>query len=253
MACGCGCKSKVGESSLMSGLLGALMGELAAGSRVRVGFPFQISHAISSDEIDRLEPQIVSYIQGPLYNYLNDGVTFSDVNVAVNPPGYFSDGYITVSATTRTGLPTANAFGDMVEYGIAQYLPSIYTTRRDETLIDYVAPGNVGKPGVDQAGPPKVCDWSTMDFRDWFDCQFGLGKFDQLTPDQKTAAQDQARRNNTGPGAPGDCQWSSMQFGDWVACTLGIKGAVGGITAGVTGALIGVGVLVLGGVVLLKR
>jgi len=150
-------------------------------------------------------------------------------------------------------LPTANAFGDMVEYGIAQYLPSIYTTRRDETLIDYVAPGNVGKPGVDQAGPPKVCDWSTMDFRDWFDCQFGLGKFDQLTPDQKTAAQDQARRNNTGPGAPGDCQWSSMQFGDWVACTLGIKGAVGGITAGVTGALIGVGVLVLGGVVLLKR
>ena len=80
MACGCGCKSKVGASDgLMSGLLGALMGELAAGSRVRVGFPFQISHAISSDEIDALEPQIVSYIQGPLYNYLDDGVTFSDV------------------------------------------------------------------------------------------------------------------------------------------------------------------------------
>lgn len=234
---GCGCDSKR--------TMGALMGALSAGSKVRVGFEFDYSLAYDPDEI---ENQIVSYIQGPLYNYLADDVTLTAVNIAVQPPGIFSSGYITVSATTKTQLPSANVFGDMVQYGISQYLPRIVWNRRDETLIDYVAPGNVGKPGVEQAGPPKVCDWNTMDFRDWFDCQFGLGKFDQLTPQQKTEAQQRAAAT----GKPGECKWSDMDFGDWVACTLGIKGAVGGITAGVTGALIGVGVIALAAVFVLK-
>jgi hypothetical protein len=55
------------------------------------------------------------------------------------------------------------------------------------------------------------------------------------------------------PLAPGQCSWSQQSFGDWVACQLGITGAVGGITAGATGALVGVGVLTLLAVVLLKR
>lgn len=243
MACGCGCKSDDRR-------LGALMGELTAGSRVRVGFEFDYSLAYDPDEISN---QIASYIQTALYNFLADDVTFTGVDVAVKAPGMIASGYITVQATTRVQLPSANAFGDMVQYAIEQYLPRIQWSRRDETLIDYVAPGNVNRPGVEQAGPPKTCQWSTMDFRDWFDCTFGLGKFDQLTPDQKSAAQDEARRQGVGPGVTGDCKWSAMQFGDWVACTLGIKGAVGGITAGVTGALIGVGVLVVGFAVLLKR
>lgn len=241
-----GCDCGGGDSSK---LMRGLMGVLSSGSVVRVGFEFDYSLAYDPDEISS---QIVSYVQGALYNYLADDVTFSNVNVAVQPPGYFASGYITVSATSRVQLPSANSFGDMVEYGLRQYLPRITVNRRDETLIDYVGPGNVGKTGVEQAGAPKVCDWNTMDFRDWFDCQFGLGKFDQLTPAQKAEAQQRAQQSNL-PAAPGECVWSSMAFGEWVACQLGIKSAIGGVAAGATGAIIGVGLLAVVAVVALKR
>lgn len=245
---GCGC-SDCGGGSLLGALMGRLMGVLAAGSRVRVGFPFQISHAISSDEIDALEPQIVSYIQQGLYSYLVDGVTFASARISVNPPGYFSDGYITVEATTAADLPTANVFGDMVQYGINTYLPKIYTTRRDETLIDYAAPGRVNQQGVEQAGPPRVCSWDTMDLQDYVNCNLGIGKWgssDGAPPPGSTGSPNV-------PTAPGECQWSSMSFGDYVACQLGIKSAIGGVAAGATGALIGVGLVAVVGLVLLKK
>jgi hypothetical protein len=44
-----------------------------------------------------------------------------------------------------------------------------------------------------------------------------------------------------------------MSFGDYIACQLGIKGTVGGITAGATGAILGVTVLAAIGLVVLKR
>lgn len=253
MSCGCGCKSEAPASSLIgeigSRFMGRLMGTLTAGSRVRVGFPFQISLAYPREEIDALEPQIVSYIQQGLYSYLVDGVAFSSAKISVNPPGYFSDGYITVEATTASDLPTANVFGDMVEYGIRQYLPKIYTTRRDETLIDYAAPGRVGQQGVEVAGPPRVCDWNTMDFQDWVNCNLGIGAWGS----QGGAPSPGSTGSPNVPTAPGDCVWSSMPFGEWVACELGIKSVIGGVTAGATGALIGVGLLALGAVILLKR
>lgn len=243
---GCGCHS-CGQS-LLSGLMGRLLGGvLTAGSRVRVGFPFQISHAIPSDEISALEPQIASYIQQGLYSYLVDGVTFASANIIVNPPGYFSDGYITVEATTATDLPTANVFGDMVQYGITQYLPKIYTTRRDETLIDYAAPGRPDQQGVEQAGPPRVCSWDTMDLQDYVNCNLGIGKWGSQAPPPGSTP------SPLPPAAPGECNWSQMSFGDYVACQLGIKSAIGGVAAGATGALVGISLLAIVGIVVLKK
>lgn len=220
--CGCGKSGLAGPRKrrpYVSGL-GALispgggLGALYSGSRIRVGFAFNYSMAYDPDEI---EPTLTSYIQNALYTFLADGVTFKDVDVQVSPPGWFSDGYITVSATTNTELPSADSFGDMVDYGLKQYLPRITINRRDETLIDYVAPGNVGKPGAQQPGPPKVCSWDTMDFRDYIDCQLGLGKFGQPSGPATPGA-----GSNKLPAAPGQCQWSTMSTTDWLACQLGV-------------------------------
>jgi len=243
MACCDDCENGMGNCG--SGL-GELMGDLAAGSRVRVGFEFDYSGAYNPDEI---EGQLTSYIQNALYNYLADGVTFSDVRVSVSPPGYFSSGYITVEATTRTPLPTPNSFGDMVAYGIAQYLPRIVATRRDETLVDSYGQAQTQAPGLPPAGVPQVCSWDTMDFRDYLDCQLGIGKFANRSGTQAP----QVNTNPQAPSAPGACNWSQMSFGDYVACQLGIKSAVGGIAAGATGALVGVAAITILAVVLLKR
>ena len=221
------------------------MGDLAAGSRLRVGFEFDYSGAYNPDEI---ESQIVSYIQGALYNYLADGVTFSDVRVSVSPPGYFSSGYITVEATTRTPLPTPNSFGDMVAYGITQYLPRIVATRRDETLVDSYGTTQTQAPGLPPAGVPQVCSWDTMDFRDYWDCQFSIGKFAK-----RPGTQTPTVNTNQPPPPPGTCVWSQMSVGDYIACQLGIKSAVQGVAAGAVGGLVGVAALVILGVALLKR
>jgi len=240
MSCCNDCES--GHGNCGSGL-GSLMGSLAAGSRVRTGFEFDYNLAYNPDEI---ESQIVSYIQGPLYNYLDDDVTFGDVRISVQAPSSFSSGYITAEATTRTPLPTPNAFGDMVAYGIAQYLPRIVATRRDETLVDYYGQGQ--PPGQPAPSVPSVCDWNTMDFRDWTDCQLGIGKFSK-----QQAPGSQVNTNPQLPPAPGECSWSQQTFGDYVACQLGIKSAIGGVAAGATGALVGVAVITIAAIVLLKK
>lgn len=220
--------------------LGSLMGNLAAGSRLRVGFEFDYNLAYNPDEI---EPQITSYIQDALYNYLADGVTFSDVRVTVQPRGWISSGYITVEATTRTPLPSPNSFGDMVAYGIAQYLNRIVVTRRDETLVDSYGSGQPA--GSPPAGVPQVCDASVMDAWEWAQCTLGLGQW----------SKPPAGQVNTNPQPPqaGQCVWSQMSFGDYVACQLGIKSAVQGAAAGATGAIIGVAAIGLVAILLLKR
>ncbi len=239
--CGCGKSGLAGprkRRAYASGL-GALispgggLGALYSGSRVRVGFAFNYNMAYPPSEI---ETTLVSYIQNAMYSYLADGVTFKDVDIQVSAPGWLSDGYITFSATTNTELPTADVFGDMAEYGLKQYLPRIVINRRDETLIDYVSPGNVGKPGAQQPGPPKVCSWATMDLRDYVDCQLGLGKFGQ--PSGTTTP----GTGNKLPAAPGQCQWSSMSTTDWLACQLGVTPTSALVVGGV-GALILIAVL----------
>lgn len=57
----------------------------------------------------------------------------------------------------------------------------------------------------------------------------------------------------TPPSGKQECKWSEMEFGDYVACVLGIKGAVSGMTAGATGAILGVAVLAAVAVVAMKR
>jgi hypothetical protein len=242
MSCCNDCASGMGNCG--SGLHG-LMGELAAGSRVRTGFEFNYNLGYDPAEI---ESQIVSYVQEGLYSYLADDVTFSDVNIAVQAPTFFSQGYITVSATSRTPLPSANVFGDMVAYGIGQYLSRLVVTRRDETLVDFYGQGQ--PQGAPSPGVPSICDWDTMDLRDWMDCQLGIGKFSK-TPQQQQ--QQQQNQLPPAPPPPGQCVWSQMTFGDYIACQLGIKGAVQGAAAGATGAIIGVFAIGIAAVILLKR
>jgi hypothetical protein len=221
-----------------------LMGALYPSSRVRVGFVFNWSPTLGYDPSDR-EAQLVSEIQAVMINYLNDDVVLSNVRVTVNPvPGYFSSGYITVEATTDTELPSANSVADMIEYGLRTYLLTIQIIRRDEALIDYVAPAARNQPGVQQAGPPTVCDWNTMDFRDYIDCQLGIGKFSKSqTP--TTTVQGQPRTPQP-PLAPGECDFSRQSFGDWLSCSLGLKSVTGGAAAGAS-----LGLVLVGGVVLL--
>jgi len=132
---------------------------LNPGSRVRIGFEFDWSPDLGYDPSTN-EAQLVSIIRANLLNFLDDGVTFSNVSVVVDPlPGWVSSGYITVEATTNTQLPNAEAFGDMVQYAIEQYLLIIKWTRRDSARIDYAAPAPTPKvrprpdaPAPDQTG-----------------------------------------------------------------------------------------------------
>jgi len=116
-------------------------------SRLRVGFAFNwgdLGYDPSTNEAD-----LVNIIRANQLNFLNDGVTFGDVRVTVNPlPSFYANGYITIEATTRTPLPEANVFGDMAAYGFSQYLPIVQVTRRDRTLVDYAAPAPTSSPQV---------------------------------------------------------------------------------------------------------
>jgi hypothetical protein len=126
---------------------------LTPGSRIRVGFVFDWSPDLGYDPSTN-EAQLVSIIRANLLNFLDDGVTFSNVSVVVDPlPGWFSSGYITVEATTNTQLPNAETFGDMAAYAIAQYLLIINITRRDATRIDYAAPAPTPRPSTPTPSP----------------------------------------------------------------------------------------------------
>ncbi len=113
---------------------------LNPGSRVRTGSAFNWSDLGYDPVASGNEAELVDITRANLLNFLYDGVTFSDVRVTVEPPGWFADGYITVEATTKTQLPNAETFGDMIAYALAQYLPIVQVMRRDATRIDYAAP-----------------------------------------------------------------------------------------------------------------
>lgn len=243
MSCCEGCQSGLsgccgsGLSGLygLDNLMGNLMGELTVGSRVRVGLEFEFSHAYDPDETEAMGP-------GPIQNlfYSHFGSSFKDVRVSVQMPTFWSDGYVTVEATNMTPLPDAATFGQMVENTFRQYLPRYLWEKTHETLVDYAPPTQGAQP----ARPPQVCDFSQLDFRDYIDCQLGLGRW---------AKQPGQQQNQRPPAQSGECDWDTLSFGDWVACNLGIKSAIGGVAAGATGALVGVGVITVLAVVLLKR
>jgi hypothetical protein len=70
---------------------------------------------------------------------------------------------------------------------------------------------------------------------------------------QQPNYQDYAGQQNQNQGQKPKCEWSKMSFGNYMACQLGITDAIGGVTAGAAGALVGVGALTILAVVLLKR
>jgi hypothetical protein len=247
MACGCeqsgmnGCCSSglsglygldelfaAGRRAYEDGLNG-LMGELASGSRVRVGLEFEFSHAYDPDETEAMGP-------GPIQNlfYGHFGSSFRDVRVSVQMPTFWSDGYVTVEATSTTPLPDASTFGQMVEAAFRQYLPRYLWEKTHETLIDYAPP----TPNAQPAGPPQRCDFSQLGLQDYLDCQLGRGRW----ANQQTQNQNQ-------PGQPSRC--AGMSPGDWIACQLGIT-PTAGVAAGAIGTLVLVGGI-LAVVVFLKR
>jgi hypothetical protein len=237
MGCCVGCQSGMGccDDYSLAGLYGlsglnGLMGELATGSRVRVGLEFEFSHAYDPDETEAMGA-------GPIQNLFYDQFgppTFKDTRVTVQMPTFWSDGYVTVEATSMTPLPYASVFGQMVENAFKSYLPRYIWEKTHETLVDYAPP----TPNAQPAGPPQICDLSQLGLQEYFDCQLGRGRWAK----QQTQNQNQ-------PGQPSKC--AGMSPGDWIACQLGIT-PTAGIAAGAIGSLVLVGgVLAL--VVFLKR
>lgn len=225
--CGSGLSGLYG----LDGLMGNLMGDLASGSRVRVGLEFEFSHAYDPDETEAMGP-------GPIQNlfYSHFGSSFRDVRVSVQMPTFWSDGYVTVEATSTTPLPDASTFGQMVEMAFRQYLPRYLWEKTHETLIDY-APST---PGAQSAGPPQVCDFSQMGAQDYLDCRLGLGRW---------AKPQTGQQNQNQSGQPSKC--AGMSPGDWIACQLGIT-PTAGVAAGAIGTLVLVGGI-LAVAVFLKR
>lgn len=211
----CGCDTKEYSYPLMSGL----MGTLASGSQVSVGFAYE--SAASRDDVNagRDRP---AYIQNTLVGNLLEFGIFDSVAVFVEEPwlgGYVADGYITVKGITRAEQGSSQNISGIVERQINDYLPFIQITRRDPVVIEAIPQGAQGRSGIEQ---PNI---------------------QQVFPPQN--------RNVQLP--PGECDLDKQDFGDWVACQLGIDSAIGAASAGAIGALLGVGVITVLAVALLKR
>ncbi len=194
----------------LNGLMGALV---ASGSRVRAGFEYQSNASIAEHNAgEDSATNIQSVLSGAM---LGSGV-FSQAFVQVNEPAWmgYQHGYITASGTTYQDVNDPYEISNTIAGLIQSYLPVLTVTRRDAVAIDYVPPGAVGRPGVQQVYSPPA-----------------PGQQNQL------------------PGAPSNC--AGMSAGDWIACQLGIT-PTAGIAAGAIGTLVLVGgVLAL--VVFLKR
>lgn len=159
------------------------------------------------------ERQGPNWLRSAILTQLQSLGIFSAINVAVQPPGYL--GFVDGYITVQLSLSED------------QSAPQNVTDMVHYAIATY-APGiviNRIEHAIDQVGAGSVA---------------------QVTPQQTP-------QTNTNPPPPGACQWETMKFGDWVACQLGIKDAIGGVAAGATGALIGVGVITLLAVVVLKK
>lgn len=197
----------------MNGLMGQLV---KAGSRVRVGFEYSYDWTPEGIEAERQGP---NWLRSAVVTQLQALGVFSSIDVAVQPPSYQNlvDGYITVQVALKDDQSEPANVGDAAQYAIQTYAPGIYIQRRDQVVIDYIPPAEVGKSGVAQ-----------------------------VTPRQQT-------NQNVQQPSQSQCNWDTQGFGDYIACQLGITSPFGGIAVGSVGALVGVGVLTLLAVVVLKR
>lgn len=216
----CCCDSS--QYQLLGGLLERpLMGDLLAkGSRVRAGFEYQ-SRATSAESIEGYDSPL--YIQEVLTGAMLGSGKFESAFVEVKAPGWagFQNGYITAMGTTFVDIGDPFEVSPIIHDLIQEYLPTVAVTRRDAVAIDSIPQAQVGKPNVQQVYDPSRSQTQTQ--------------------------------NQKPPPPPGECDWDTQTFGDYIACQLGIKGAVSGLTAGATGAILGVGVLTVLAAVLLRR
>lgn len=214
------------QSQGLSGLYGldglnGLMGALASGSQVSVGFAYESSASRDDINAGRTSP---AYIQNMLVGNLVEFGVFDRATVIIEEPwwgGSIADGYITVKGITYAEQSSSRNISSVIERMIGDYLPFIRITKRNDVVIEAIPAGAQGRSGFEQ---PNVTKYFP-----------------------------QQNQNVQQPLAPGECDLGKQDFGDWVACQLGIKSAIGGVAAGATGALVGVGVLTLLAVVVLKR
>jgi hypothetical protein len=220
---GMGCYGQ-SEYPLLGGLLGQAFGleNVVAGSQVRVGFEYRIDRAGGYDL--SATQDLPKAIRDCLYRY----GYFQNVRATI-APGWIND-YVTIEGVTAVDFLFSEDIGELVHQALAECLPFLSINKRDTVKIDAIPQGSAGNPNIAQ---PTGAQSGPL----------------------YTGGQNQASQTGAGTGASPkqECKWSEMSFGDFVACQLGIKGTVGGIAAGATGALVGVGALTILAVVLLKR
>jgi hypothetical protein len=131
---------------------------------------------------------------------------------------------------------------DTRSYAVSGYL-NPYLTIEGNAVTSWPSASDFGQAiyaAVSSAGYP--IDYSSIQFR-----------FQPSGPAGSPQWAGSPYPNTTGiPGGnvpaplpPGQCSYSQQSLADYLACQLGIKSAVGGVTAGATGALLIGGALVL--------
>jgi len=118
------------------------MGDVAviAGSRIRVGFAYKWANVYYPNMPDQLNnPQdAVLYVQNALASWFSGGGGFTNPEISVTAPGWFSDGYILIKASTMATFLSRADIQNTAAAVISQLLPFVLVTRKDDVQIDYV-------------------------------------------------------------------------------------------------------------------
>jgi hypothetical protein len=142
------------SDGLMSGLMGNLQGILVAGSKVRLGFAYDIAnYGGSTDPSANDDP---AYIREVLTGALLGSGDFESVSVTVQPSAYFGlqDGYILIQGTIYRDKGAPEHIEDVAFGLIREYLPLIDITRRDGIIIDFVPADRTNDSNVAQVNTP---------------------------------------------------------------------------------------------------
>ena len=187
-------------------------------------------------------------LERPLMGALVPAGTRFRLGMHITESGYFEAGKQRAIDDIRTCLLQSGAFAE-INVSVTGVVNRYYLIqgRTTDSLNDTEALKNliVGWIQACAVGVQSVDDVDSL-IIDSIPAQYA-----NQTGVQQPNYQDYTGQQNQPPGQK--CEWSKMSFGNYVACQLGIKDAIGGVTAGATGALVGVGALTILAVVLLKR
>lgn len=136
--------------------LGGLGAMLAAGSKVRLGFAYDIANY--SGVADPSANDNPSYISEVIHSALLASADwdFASLNVSVTPSAYLGlqDGYILIQGTINRDKGSPGDIEDEAYWVIRNNLPALDITRRDPIIIDYVPPAYANNPTVAQRNTP---------------------------------------------------------------------------------------------------